>query len=56
MVLSGTTEDVMGKTSATDTSQTETCGGAGGADVVYGSPSKGLPINARSPPFSPGCT
>ncbi|MGB0590302.1 MAG: hypothetical protein ACPGU1_11530 [Myxococcota bacterium] len=34
VVLSGTTEDVMGKTKATDANSAE-CGGAGGADVTY---------------------
>ena len=35
VVLSGTTEDVMGKTLATDASSAEGCGGIGGSDVVY---------------------
>ena len=34
VVLSGTTEDVMGKTKATDANSVE-CGGAGGPDVTY---------------------
>ena len=34
VVLSGTTEDVMGKTKATDANSAE-CGGTGGADVTY---------------------
>jgi hypothetical protein len=34
VVLSGTTEDVMGKTLATDANSAE-CGGAGGPDVTY---------------------
>jgi hypothetical protein len=35
VVLSGTTEDVMGKTLATDASSAEGCGGIGGPDVAY---------------------
>ena len=35
VVLSGTTEDVMGKTLATDASSAEGCGGIGGPDVTY---------------------
>jgi len=35
VVLSGTTEDVMGKTLATDASSDASCGGEGGPDVVY---------------------
>jgi len=35
VVLGGTTEDVMGKTLATDASSDELCGGSGGPDVVY---------------------
>jgi hypothetical protein len=35
VVLSGTTEDVMGKTLATDASGAPGCGGIGGSDVVY---------------------
>ena len=35
VVVSGTTQDIMGKTLATDTSSDPTCGGAGGPDVVY---------------------
>ncbi len=34
--VSGTTEDVMGKTKATDANQGPFCGGSGGPDVVYG--------------------
>jgi len=36
VVVSGTTEDVMGKTKATDASQGPFCGGSGGPEVVYG--------------------
>ena len=35
-VVSGTTEDIMGKTKATDASQGPFCGGGGGPDVTYG--------------------
>jgi hypothetical protein len=35
VVLSGTTEDVMGKTKATDAHEADGCGGAGGPDVTY---------------------
>jgi hypothetical protein len=35
VVVSGTTEDVMGKTLASDDSKQEGCGGDGGPDVVY---------------------
>jgi hypothetical protein len=35
-VISGTTEDVMGKIKATDANQGPFCGGSGGPDVVYG--------------------
>jgi hypothetical protein len=35
VVISGTTEDVMGKTLATDASSALGCGGIGGPDVVY---------------------
>ncbi len=34
-VLSGTTEDIMGKTKGTDSSQAAGCGGIGGPDVMY---------------------
>ncbi len=36
VVVSGTTEDVMGKIKATDENVQEFCGGSGGPDVVYG--------------------
>jgi hypothetical protein len=36
LVVSGTTEDVMGKIKATDENVQEFCGGSGGPDVVYG--------------------
>jgi len=35
VVLSGTTEDLMGKTLATDANSDASCGGSGGPDVVY---------------------
>ena len=35
IVVSGTTEDIMGKTLATDQSNAVGCGGIGGPDVVY---------------------
>ncbi|MEC9073463.1 MAG: hypothetical protein VX938_13815, partial [Myxococcota bacterium] len=35
VVVSGTTEDIMGKTLATDANQQAGCGGQGGSDVVY---------------------
>jgi hypothetical protein len=35
VVVSGTTEDIMGKILATDANQAPGCGGIGGADVVY---------------------
>ena len=35
VVISGTTEDAMGKTLATDASSVPGCGGIGGPDVVY---------------------
>jgi hypothetical protein len=35
IVIGGTTEDIMGKTLATDASNEATCGGASGPDVVY---------------------
>ena len=35
VVVSGTTEDIMGKTKAEDDSSQAGCGGAGGLDVVY---------------------
>jgi hypothetical protein len=35
ITTSGTTEDIMGKTKATDANQAPFCGGAGGPDVVY---------------------
>ena len=34
--VSGTTEDIMGKSKATDANQAPFCGGGGGPDVVYG--------------------
>ena len=35
VVVSGTTEDIMGKILATDSNQAVGCGGIGGSDVVY---------------------
>jgi len=35
ITVSGTTEDIMGKTKATDANQGPFCGGSGGPDVVY---------------------
>lgn len=35
VVVSGTTEDIMGKILATDANQAPGCGGIGGSDVVY---------------------
>ncbi|MGB0590303.1 MAG: hypothetical protein ACPGU1_11535 [Myxococcota bacterium] len=35
LVVSGTTEDLMGKTLATDAHEADGCGGAGGPDVTY---------------------
>jgi hypothetical protein len=36
VVVSGTTEDIMGKIKATDANQAPFCGGSGGPDVAYG--------------------
>jgi len=38
VVVSGSTEDIMGKVKATDANQAPFCGGSGGPDVVYGFP------------------
>jgi hypothetical protein len=36
VLISGTTEDIMGKIKATDANQGPFCGGSGGPDLVYG--------------------